>query len=435
MIQLYEQKSQIPRTLSGGIIGKVAAFIDDDGITKVIKSYDDFEMLKSEALSLEQISSYGLNVPKILKLTQNPNQMILEYIDCEEHPDPRILRAGIESLHSIKSETFGNYRDGYTLRLKVTNTQSNNWIEWWTNNRWNILADALEEKDKKLMQMVSNLIPAILKDRDVVPSLIHGDYNDHNILIQKHTKKIYFIDSQCYFGDPYYEHIQYIARNASITNMSNSVDLLYLSFIYGLLHKTLSFKNSYIWRARTCMNKLLDQMSPLWPSIYCKDNKYMYQYVVLICGTEIFKDSANTRESTNSSTNALTNAITIVTNHCIKIHGCKQENVLHVLFKTPDYGMMKRQKNRKLIFERIDDQNLNKYVTPNICVDNSNFWTGSEVVNRYKTMFPNVQQVYILCTTINSGNYKYCFAEWQKFLVLGNGKYCPNIRNRKIEII
>lgn len=430
----YKQlnKFTIPRTLDGGIIGKVIIFIDTDGVKKVRKTYEDFEMLKSEALSLKQIGSYGLNVPKIYKLSQHPNEMIMEYIECEEYSDPRILKAGIESLHAIKSDKFGNNRDGYTLRLKITNTQSTNWCEWWITNRWNILANSLNEDDKKLMNSITNLIPQIFQNHNVIPSLIHGDYNDRNMIIQKNTKKIYFIDSQCYFGDVYYENIQYTAQYVNIQNIKNPVDLLYYAFIYGLLHKTLSFRNSYIWRARTCINKILDQMTPLWPSIYVESNKNIYQFVVLICGTDIFNSTQCRNQNTSQN---IASIIETVENYCVKKHNCCKNTILHVLFKTSDSKFMKRQKTGSFIFERTEDDSLNSLTSPNLCIDNSNFWSGTEVVNRYKTIFPNVQQVYVLCTLTNSSNYAKCFSNGQTLLVLNNGKYYVNRSSKKIEII
>jgi fructosamine-3-kinase len=345
----YFRKTNIPRTLDGGIIGKVTIFIDVDGVKKVRKVYEDFKMLESEALSLKEIGSYGLNVPEIYKLSENPNEMIMEYIDCEEYPDPRLLKLGIESLHSIKSDKFGNIRDGYTLRLKVTNTQNDNWVDWWTTNRWDILANALEEQDKKLMLIIRELIPNIInvgcKTRNIVPSLIHGDYNDRNMLVQKNTGKIYFIDSQCYFGDPYYEYIQYKAQSTNVQNITNPLDLLYLAFVFGLLHQTLSFKNSYIWRARICMNKILDKLSPIWPSPHVEINKNTFQYVVLMCGSDIFCNVSEQIITTpnqilNQTPNQILNQTPNQTlnqtlnqtfQHCIKKHQCALENILVVL--------------------------------------------------------------------------------------------------------
>lgn len=425
----YVKKMTIPRTLDGGIIGKVTIFIDTDGIKKVRKTYEDFKMLESEALSLKQIASYGLNVPEIYKLTENPNEMIMEYIDCEEYPDPRVLANGIKSLHSIKSNMFGNVRNGYTLRLKVTNTQSDNWIEWWIENRWNILANALDEQDKKLMLTIRELIPKIIKDghsgKEIVPSLIHGDHNDRNMLVQKITGKIYFIDSQCYFGDPYYEFIQYKAQSTNVQNVTNLLDLLYLAFVYGLLHQTLSFRNSYIWRARTCMNKILDMLSPIWPSPHFESNKNSYQYAVVICGTDIF---TNTAEQISSTLNK-------IIQHCTTRHNCNSENILLVLFKTNDWKNMKRQKNKHFIFERMEDPTLEQFVSPNICVDNSNFWSGYEIINRYKLICPNLQKIYVACGNLNINNFGMCFVENQDFILVNNGKYYANRSKNNISIL
>lgn len=408
--------SAIPKA---GIIGNIVIFIDIDGIKKVKKSYDNYDMLQSEAASLLQIKSYGLNVPTIYSLTENPNELIMEYIEHDESPNKELLLDGINQLHKVKNENFGNDRDGYFLKLKVSNNKSNNWCEWWTLNRWDVLTNLLENSDKELMIFIRNLIPLIFSNYQITPSLIHGDFNKGNILVQKDTQKIYFIDSQCYFGDPHFELLQFKTHATNFNNIDNTVDLLYLSFLYGSIHRTISSKNSYLWRSRICMNKIIDKLNPLWPSVQVKYKKLSYQYLILICGNDIFKKLPID----------ILNIIRTFNEYCSIKYSCNKQNILCVFFKTNDWMHMKKNKYGNLVFERLNDVNLQFYEksikdldfecsSSNICIDNSNYWSGSDIVNRYKTILPNLKETYVLCSQYNSTHYKQCFSDKQLFLVL-----------------
>lgn len=419
-------------TSDSGVIGKVCIFRDVDGRKKVKKTYEDYKMLESEALSLLQIKSHGLNTPEIYSLTENPNEMIMEYIESEPNPDPYILSLGIKSLHSIKNNKFGNTRDGYILRLKVTNTENEDWCEWWTINRWDILmntSDIFEESDKKIMSTIRNYIPNIMNGRKIIPSLIHGDYNNGNILVQKNTNKIYFIDSQCYFGDPYYEYLQYNAQSINLQNVNNMLDLLYLSFIYALLHQTLSFKNGYIWRARACMNKIIDNFSPIYPSITTRINKNNYEYIILLCGNNILTNVLND------------DFISKIIKYCELKHKSNVDNTLLVLFKTNDWTNIKKQKNKRYIFERnefsISQTNQIQNIKSNlsVCVDNSNFWSGCEIIYRYEKLFPNLKKTYVMCDQSNLRTYSACFLENQEYIVVNNGKYYANKSKKNLDFI
>jgi hypothetical protein len=105
------------------------------------------------------------------------------------------------------------------------------------------------------------------------------------------------------------------------------------------------------------------------------------------------------------------------------------------LFKTVDYKCIKKHKNKHFIFERIEDEKLHMFSSTTVCVDNSNFWTGTDVIIRYQTLFPNIKNIYVVCDVSNLNIYSQCFSNDQTFLILNNGLYYVNRTNKKVEVL
>lgn len=422
--------------LSGGIIGHVTVFTDpNDGIKKVRKTYPKSQMIEFEVMSLEQIRSYGFNVPIIYYSSPENKEFVMEYIEKEEFPNRLILTEELNKLHAITSDNFGNDFNSFVSTFEMPNNKGNIWGEWFTKNRWIAMADLtndentsiflLNEADRKLMMRVSKFIPKIFENELIIPTLLHGDPHPGNMLVQKDTGKIYFIDSQCYFGDPNYENLykRMLSDFSMFTQTNNPVLLIYFAYFCVLSHLTHTFKNSFIWRARVCMHKILDIYEPLYSNITVHNNRLNYQCAIIICGKCILFDYEK----------ILGKSI----DYCKARHSCDKSNIVTAIYPANDWTEIRKQKTGQYIFERIE---INKFMLSALerkndhcdcCIDDSIFWSGTDLVTKYKTIFPFVQKVYILCDEYNLIKYEKCFDKDQEFIVLkgkNNSEYKFNNR-------
>ena len=183
------------------------------------------------------------------------------------------LLGAIISLHSKRSNNFGFNFDTQIGGLKQSNSNSENWVEFYGNKRLYYIFDlinknqpmdkAINTKIELLLKKIDNFIPNKPK-----PSLLHGDLWEGNILF-KNKKFSGFIDPGSFYGHNELEvsylrwfNPKFIDRNfLNKYNDHISIDKYYVNYepIYQLYYSLLNvylWDRSYIENVRGLLDKI-----------------------------------------------------------------------------------------------------------------------------------------------------------------------------------
>lgn len=164
--------------------------------------------LKNELNGLKEFrhyqSKHSLNLPKVIKCSDS--ELILEKIEST-HPtttDWIKLGKGLYNLHQITSDQFGFYEDNYCGMNTQINSYSNNWGEFFINNRIEHQINLIKSTSFKihlneLIQDKKELLIFKLNEHSPKPSLVHGDLWVGNVMFDKTGP--WLIDPAVYYGD------------------------------------------------------------------------------------------------------------------------------------------------------------------------------------------------------------------------------------------
>ncbi len=234
-----------------------------------------FNAIKSEADNILFLNSHNFNFfPKIIN--NNNKFLIMSFIDNNNNLPIKTnddLLGAIISLHSKRSNNFGFNFDTQIGGLKQSNSNSENWVEFYGNKRLYYIFDlinknqpmdkAINTKIELLLKKIDNFIPNKPK-----PSLLHGDLWEGNILF-KNKKFSGFIDPGSFYGHNELEvsylrwfNPKFIDRNfLDKYNDHISIDKYFLNYepIYQLYYSLLNvylWDRSYIENVRGLLDKI-----------------------------------------------------------------------------------------------------------------------------------------------------------------------------------
>jgi len=234
-----------------------------------------FNAIKSEADNILFLKSHKFNFfPKIIN--NNNKFLIMSFIDNNNDLPIKTnddLLGAIISLHSKRSNNYGFNFDTQIGGLKQSNSNSNNWVEFYRDKRLFYIFDlinknqpmdkAINTKIELLLKKIDNFIPNKPK-----PSLLHGDLWEGNILF-KNKKFSGFIDPGSFYGHNELEvsylrwfNPKFIDRNfLDKYNDHISIDKYYVNYepIYQLYYSLLNvylWDRSYIENVRGLLDKI-----------------------------------------------------------------------------------------------------------------------------------------------------------------------------------
>ncbi len=168
------------------------------------------DMFEKEKRGLELLNSadHNLSTPKPI-LTRSDEQhifLILENIvSTWKQPDYwQKLGNGLAQLHRNSHKSFGLDHDNYIGSLKQTNTENENWLDFFRENRiefmFKMASDSgfFNKSDKSSLDNMFRQLEELCPD-NMHASLLHGDLWSGNLMVDNEGKPC-LIDPAVYFG-------------------------------------------------------------------------------------------------------------------------------------------------------------------------------------------------------------------------------------------
>ncbi len=158
-------------------------------------------MFLAEKKGLDALKEAGALVPTVIDLTEN--EMLLEYLEPRE-PDHAEAGRVLARIHRNHKDYFGLDYDNFIGRMSQKNTTSQDWIEFFWNNRIKFPLDlycntnSIDNADQKIWDKLHQKLPMLL-NHDPTPSLIHGDLWIGNLYWGNEGP--FFIDPAIYYAD------------------------------------------------------------------------------------------------------------------------------------------------------------------------------------------------------------------------------------------
>lgn len=194
--------------VSGGDINEAYKLSMSSGKTYFVKynssrSFPD--LFKKEITGLLAIKKAGIKTPEVIGTGQIDQQvyLILEYLEPDIEANWHHLAESISKLHKTNNNSFGWEEDNYIGTLVQKNAWTENWAEFYLNQRLlPLLKKGLEEAkfdsvDLKNAEGLTNRIEMDFPKEK--PCLIHGDLWSGNVHFS--MGKSYLIDPAVYFGN------------------------------------------------------------------------------------------------------------------------------------------------------------------------------------------------------------------------------------------
>ena len=196
--------------LSGGDINEVirVKLLDENDKVLKINSAQKFpKMLQIEGESLNFISKYGINVPKVVKNGEFRSQqyLVLEYISSTGKSATFWDDFGVEmaNLHQNTQGSFGLHFDNYIGSLPQSNKTHSTWKDFFINER--CIPQVKMATDAGYLSSLELVVfERFYKEVDSIwpkeqPALLHGDLWSGNYMVDSNGNPM-LIDPAIYYG-------------------------------------------------------------------------------------------------------------------------------------------------------------------------------------------------------------------------------------------
>jgi fructosamine-3-kinase len=165
-------------------------------------------MFVAEAAGLDTIAatnSIRMPHPIAHGIAGNQSYLVLEHHKLNSRGDAKLLGEQLAALHRCSNERFGFKQDNFIGTTPQRNTQTNDWIDFWRDQRLgfqlqlaaeNGYAGQLQSLGEKLLEV----LPAFFEGYTPQPSLLHGDlWSGNHAFLTDGTPTIF--DPAAYYGD------------------------------------------------------------------------------------------------------------------------------------------------------------------------------------------------------------------------------------------
>lgn len=201
------------KSLGGGCINHASKLETNTG-NFFLKWNDNCEsdifIREAESLrELKKAAGEDILIPEVIaakQVDEIPGFLVLEYLEESRFSasSDEKLGWGLAKIHKFSNSQFGFYNNNYCGATLQNNNWSNNWAEFFRNNRLQFLLKMIDnerpipaEERKlfdKLLNRVENIVPI-----NPVPVLIHGDLWSGNFMTT--GKGPALIDPASYYAD------------------------------------------------------------------------------------------------------------------------------------------------------------------------------------------------------------------------------------------
>ena len=200
-----------PQACGGGCIND-AYVLRDDTQRYFVKLNQPhlLHMFEAEAEGLTEIAkSQSIRVPKVICVGQCSGKafLVLEFLEmgCGNAQSERQLGTDLAQMHRYQHRQFGWHRDNTIGSTAQRNTQHDDWVEFWRNERLSFQLELAAQNGagKRLASLGEQLLlnlDAFFVDYRPVPSLLHGDLWSGNFAFCSDGTPVIF-DPATYFGD------------------------------------------------------------------------------------------------------------------------------------------------------------------------------------------------------------------------------------------
>lgn len=404
------------KRIDKGLVNEVYLF---DANTKIIKINEDRANLECEYKALHLLREKGFNIPSIIEKSEH--YIIMEFIQQDTNDKPtrtKLLYDELSKLHSYTSDMFGS-ETSYCGKINMPPGFNSDYTIWFRENRWKALLDRILASDLSFYSnycfamRVYDIINLIFVDKQITPSLLHGDINPMNFIVN--SDKVYFIDPVCHYGDPAYDLACYDIWAG--TPKTDAVSLLYYSFIL-LVGYSLTKKQNTINRAKQYMVKLLEMYPKRYLSLLEPVNvSPNYDYIVIMqgCFNPVHLNHVQTPD---------------IATQYIK-NRYQTDNVLTVFALAPDERIFSKSRDGIVLYHRKEMLRLALQGRQNTMIDFTGLWVDN-IIDHYKNLYPGCKEVYICCGMDGLDWSFKKFNSQQKFLVVQRNGYEKTIVDDRI---
>lgn len=169
----------------------------------------DFFEKEKEGLNELSRCNCNLIIPEVIAVGRSehdhPGFLLLEFINESKTGDSFQFGAELAKLHTTESPSFGFYSNNYIGRLPQSNSEHNNWSDFFIHERIYPQIKMTVDSGKLSVKLHSNWERLANKLDDLFPqchpSLLHGDLWGGNYLFDE-TGRGVLIDPAVYYGHP-----------------------------------------------------------------------------------------------------------------------------------------------------------------------------------------------------------------------------------------
>ena len=166
----------------------------------------DQSFFQAEVNGLKELTDF-IRVPQVYNWGQTAegSYLVMEWIEPGEGTQEE-LAAALSMIHHHTQELFGFYEDNYIGVLPQVNAQTNNWVDYFLTCRLDVQVELSKlhnvwnlKREEHYLRLKEHIYQAWQK-REVMPSLLHGDFWSGNYFFDT-TGKPVFIDPAVSYGD------------------------------------------------------------------------------------------------------------------------------------------------------------------------------------------------------------------------------------------
>ncbi|ACK64974.1 fructosamine kinase [Rippkaea orientalis PCC 8801] len=205
--QEFEIKKQRP--VSGGCINQGYSLIGDKKTYFVkINQASQIEMFAAEALGLKQMfATKTIRVPQPIcwGMSDRSSYIVLEWLEFSQATAESWQEMGrkLAAMHQVQGVSkFGWERNNTIGSTPQINTWTENWTDFFAEHRIGYQLKLARRRGGNFPEysQVVGIVRDVLKDRQPLPSLVHGDLWSGNVAVIADGEPV-ILDPATYYGD------------------------------------------------------------------------------------------------------------------------------------------------------------------------------------------------------------------------------------------